>query len=355
MKYRWLWLVCLLLCACSDGTIVPGEETSTSLEGREEPVGGPERASSEEEPRLEQDAGEAVVEAVAEVEGKADSSQPDLSGPWQVKLMTFNIRNGIASDGENHWNKRHPMVYDVIRNDAPDVLGLQEAWQFQMIAITDAVPVYACIGQSRDADTTLGEWSPLCYRKERWTPAKDEQGTFWLSDTPDTPGSKSWGNTLPRIVTWARLDEVGTGRSIYVYNTHYDHNSQDSRLMASKLIARRMQQRQNKAAPVIVMGDFNAGESNSAIRYLKGEKVNDEVSPLPLVDTFRALYPDAKKVGTFNSWTGQTSGSKIDYIFALPESQGMKVTAAAIVTTNVDGRYPSDHFPVTATVEMQAP
>lgn len=343
MKLWWLVLVGFVFWGCSNGNTPQQDGSSNSTEAGQEMV---------EETSSGSDAGQ---DGGQPGESAQEASAPDVSGPWQVKLMTFNIRNGVANDGENHWTKRNTMVFDVIRKDSPDILGLQEAWQFQMIAITDAVPVYVCIGQSRDADTELGEWSPLCYRKDRWKPAEGEQGTFWLSDTPDTPGSKSWGNTLPRIVTWARMVEIATGRSVYVYNTHYDHKSQNSRLEASKLLVKRILARKDKTAPVVVMGDFNASETNSAIRYLKGEEVSGEKSSIPLVDTYRVLYPDAKKVGTFNSWTGRTSGSKIDYIFALPKEQGTIVKSAEIITTNVDGRYPSDHFPVSATLEFESP
>ncbi len=274
------------------------------------------------------------------------------AAPGEVSIMTFNIRYGTANDGANHWEKRHELVYDVIRRHDCDAVGLQEALHFQIEQICAAVPNHAVIGVGRDDGKTQGEYSAIIFRADRLNVT--DSGTFWLSDTPDAPGSITWGNACTRICTWARFIQKKSGKAFYLFNVHLDHRSQFSREKSMVLLAQRIADRKH-SDPVIVTGDFNAGESNPAIRYLTGEiegNTDDKrfaKNPVPLVDTFRVLHPTASPVGTFNGFKGERSGAKIDYIFVLP---GTKVLEAAILHDNKDGRYPSDHFPLTARIGL---
>jgi endonuclease/exonuclease/phosphatase family metal-dependent hydrolase len=254
--------------------------------------------------------------------------------------MTFNLRYGTADDGENSWPHRRDLVIDVVREQAPDVLGVQEALRFQLDELAAAFPEFAEVGVGRDDGGTAGEYAAILYRADRFEAT--EEGTFWFSEKPDQPGSIGWGARLPRICTWARLAERGTRRFFYVYNVHFDHESQESRERSARLLASRIV-RHAGTAPVVVLGDFNAGEDNAAILFLKGR-----VEPAPelrLRDSFRVLHPDSLEVGTFNGFNGATSGSKIDGILI---SGHWDVEKAAIVRTSRGGRYPSDHFPVVA-------
>jgi len=266
----------------------------------------------------------------------------------ELKVMSFNIRYGTADDGENHWNNRREMVFDLLRKHKSDVVGLQEALKFQIDEIIKAVPVFDMVGIGRDDGKTKGEYSAILYNRERF--AVDESGTFWLSDTPEVPGSITWGNDCTRICTWARFLEKNSERAFYIYNLHLDHISQPSREKSVVLVAERIGQRKHKE-PFIITGDFNAGEDNPAILYLKGKAVLDNgkesesENPFAVVDTFRVMHPDAKDVGTFNEFKGIRSGEKIDYIFTIPD---VKILEAAILYDNVEGRFPSDHFPVMA-------
>jgi len=275
-------------------------------------------------------------------------------GPLRVKAMSFNIRNGVAFDGKNAWIHRKKLVLDVGKREGGDFIGMQEAWKFQIDAFANEVTAYKCIGRSRDKDPETGEWCALCYKHERWLLDEKDNGTFWLSETPEQVASKSWGSSLPRIVTWARFTEKSSGRGIYIYNTHYDHRSSSARYESSKLIVKKIQQRKRTNDPFILMGDFNAGESNQAVSYLKGKTVGKDTSPLPMVDTFRVLHPNDKEVGTFNGWTGNKKGSKIDYIM-VQKQEPPKVLDARILHDNEKGQYPSDHFPLIAELEYPAP
>jgi endonuclease/exonuclease/phosphatase family metal-dependent hydrolase len=273
------------------------------------------------------------------------------TGPAALRVMTFNIRYGTANDGPNHWSKRRELVFGVLRDHRPDVVGLQEALRFQIDEIRQALPEYGEIGVGRDDGKTAGEYSAILYRHGRLEVL--EQGTFWLSATPEVPGSRSWGNSIPRICTWARLADKASGRRFYLYNTHLDHQSQPAREQGAELIARRMGQRTH-SDPIILTGDMNSGEDNVVIRYLRGElkAVPSKKEPCatvpPLVDTFRLLHPEALQVGTFNGFEGKRDGPKIDYILVSPQ---WKVLEASIIHDNTDRRYPSDHFPVMAVVQ----
>jgi len=257
-----------------------------------------------------------------------------------LTVMSFNIRYGTAKDGENEWSARRDMLFEVIRDAKPDLLGLQEALDFQIDEILAAVSGYAVVGVGRDDGAEKGEYSAILFRTDRFHVA--EAGTFWFSDTPTVPGSKSWGNQITRISSWARFVDRD-GRGFYHFNLHLDHQSQPSRERSTVLLRGRIDTRAIPD-PVIVTGDFNVGEANPALATLTGG------TGAPFVDTFRVLYPDVKDVGTFTGFKVGTIGAdKIDYVLVPP---GTEVMAAEIVRFSRNNRYPSDHFPVTARVRL---
>ena len=268
-----------------------------------------------------------------------------------IRVMSFNIRYGTAKDGENAWPHRREMVFDVIRRHRPDIVGMQEVLNGQRAELLRVLPEYESLGTGRFDGVLRGEFSPIMYRTDRFEVL--EHGQFWLSDTPDVPGSKSWGNSITRICTWARMRDRETGRSFYFYNTHLDHRSSPSQQRSAELIAQRIAAHEYNNDAVILTGDFNASESTSTIRFLKGEierafETTTDPPPSPkLRDTFRVVHPEATNVGTFNGFRGESSRGKIDYVFV---SAPVQVISAEIVHDNTNGRYPSDHFPVTATI-----
>ena len=261
-----------------------------------------------------------------------------------IRAMTFNIRNGRAKDGENRWALRKEFACDVIRDYAPDVLGVQEAYRFQLDDLNKRLPEYGEVGVGRDGESK-GEYSSILYRKDRFD--LDESGTFWLSETPTKP-SAHWGNNYRRVCTWARLIEKKSAKPFYVYNTHMDHQSQRSRENGAQLIMKTIEGRKH-SDPFVLMGDLNVGEDNPVIKYLNGTGATGDRSPILLVDSFRVLHPEDEVVGTFNGFRGQSDGSKIDYIFVTPDAH---VSEATIMRTHRNGRYPSDHYPVTAKLSL---
>jgi endonuclease/exonuclease/phosphatase family metal-dependent hydrolase len=266
-------------------------------------------------------------------------AQPSATTPPAgLKVMTFNIRYGTANDGENHWDKRKDFLVDVIRAEAPQVLGVQEALHGQLAYILEALPDYAMVGVGRDDGIRKGEYSSILYQRASLSLSRSD--TFWFSETPSRVASTSWGNTITRICTWAQFT-APDGRPFYVYNLHLDHQSQPSREKSVALLRARIEAR-DPVAPVIVTGDFNAGEKNPAVMAMLGGNI--------LRDSFRVTHADASPVGTFSGFKiGQVQGEKIDYIFVTPE---WEVVDAAIIRTARGDRYPSDHFPVTATLRL---
>ncbi len=275
--------------------------------------------------------------------GATDSRFDRFPGDITVNVMSFNIRYGTADDGANSWPNREELVYDVIRREDADFVGLQEALRFQIDGIRQSVRGYGEVGVGREDGNQAGEYSAILYKEDRWRPVERE--TLWLSDTPDVPGSRTWGNEITRIVTRARFIEKETGRGLWVFNTHFDHASQPSREKSAELLARRIADRE-PPDPAIVTGDFNAGEDNAAILYLKNARGE---GPVTLVDTFRAAHPGAQSAGTFGEFTGKRDGPKIDYVFVEP---GTEVKEAGIIRDDRDGHYPSDHFPVYARIVL---
>ena len=260
--------------------------------------------------------------------------------------MTFNIRYGTADDGANQWRARKEHLFEIIRRENADLVGLQEALDFQIDEIVKAAPMYAVVGVGRDDGAAKGEYSAILFKQDRLHVA--EAGTFWFSDTPSVPGSKSWGNNITRICSWARFIDQD-GRGFWHFNLHLDHQSQPSRERSTVLLRERIAARAVTTEPVVVTGDFNVGETNPAMLTMTGATGG----PAAFIDTFRVLHAGEREVGTGNAFKfGNTRGDKIDYVLVQP---GTEVLRAEILRDSRQSRYPSDHFPVVARVRLVSP
>lgn len=259
-----------------------------------------------------------------------------------VRVLSFNLRYINPGDtGERTWLARRDQVGQVIREDKADVIGLQEAFRSMLDDIAVRVPGYQEIGVGREDGKTTGEYAAILVKKDRFNVI--ESGTFWLSDTPLVPNSMTWKNRVTRICSWAKLEERATKRILYFYNTHLDHESQEAREKGVAAILDHVAVL-SPEIPVIITGDFNSGEDNPAIS-------NIENSPRRMVDTWRELNPTAplSNSGTMSMFTGVCDTAKIDYIFV---PSGTRIVDSEIIRRNRDGVYPSDHYPVRATVEF---
>lgn len=253
-----------------------------------------------------------------------------------VTFVSYNIRYDASGDkGPRDWKQRKSKVTDYLLKSDATVIGLQEVLHKQLLDVRKALPSYSFIGVGRDDAKQRGEYSPICYDRKVWKLDPEENGTFWLSETPEKPGSKSWGNGIPRICTWARLIGLN-GKGLYIFNTHWDHRSQPSREKAAELILQRIQSRVHKTEPYILMGDLNADANNPAIKNLLGSGLlTDHQGP---------------QFQSFNQWNGALiSGHRIDHIFTSPAMQ------SAEFHIDANGTPPgSDHHPVRLLIAVSA-
>jgi endonuclease/exonuclease/phosphatase family metal-dependent hydrolase len=253
--------------------------------------------------------------------------------------MSYNIRFGSAKDGKNSWTHRRPLLCRLLRMQYPDIIGTQEGLRFQLDEIRSNLSHYGEIGAGREDGGGSGEYCAILYRTDRFIDV--QSGTFWFSSTPEIPGSKSWGNRLPRICTWALLVDKTSRKGIYVYNMHLDNLSQESRRKSIELLKAKIESR-DRRYPVVILGDFNVTEGNPVIGFLKGAVRGRENGRMAFVDAYRKIHPRAFG-GTFNFFRGIRFGPRIDYIFSSPEAS---VEDAQIVCTGFNGCFPSDHFPL---------
>lgn len=268
----------------------------------------------------------------------------------QLKVMTFNLRYGTADDGVNAWPLRQQLTFDVFERQDADVIGIQEGLDQQLKDIDAAVTGYQRVGVGRDDGKTKGEYSAVYYRTSRFD--VEASGTFWFSDTPEVVGSKTWGNDLPRICTWAHFIEKTSGRGFYQFNVHLDAYIQVAREKSVVLLMQRVLARPVATDPALVTGDFNAGEDTLANQFMRGTgMIEGKANPLPLVDSYRVVHASDAQVGTFHGFKGGSTGDKIDFIYVLP---GTPALAAEIDRTHAGNVYPSDHYPVTGTLELPA-
>ena len=270
-----------------------------------------------------------------------------------LRLMSFNVRyENIDDRGTRSWSQRVIGAVKMIHRISPDVIGVQEAQHGQAADLWASLSDYAFYGVGRDDGKRLGEYAGIFYRQDRFQCDLTERGEFWLSDTPEVAGSRTWGNEIPRIATWMRLTDRLTGREVYIFNTHWDHKHQGSREKAALLIAQRIDARQHPEDPVVLMGDFNSVETNVGMGYLTGRKViiseREKDWTNGLMDSFQTLHAREKNRRTLHFWGNTREGSlKVDHILV---SQGAKIESAEIISG--DKPMISDHFSVTAGVKF---
>ena len=269
------------------------------------------------------------------------------SEPGVIKAMSFNIRVDFFLDGPNRWNGRKQLVFDILRDNAADVIGLQEALDHQVRQIQEALPQYSHYAAGRNDGKRKGESCAIFYRKDRFI--LGDSGTFWFSDKPSKPGSKGWGNLWPRICSWIYLTEKDTGAGFYVYNVHLDVFSQNSRQKSAELLAKRIAARKTDN-PFIVLGDFNMELDNPAMVYL--ENTNSETPYPRMVTAWQSLHPGKTSGGTRHGILSPASGPKIDHI---PISNGFRALDVKIDRRRINGHYPSDHFPIIAKLSLVSP
>jgi len=322
----------------------PGSAGTTALGGSASSGGTTDAAGTAAAAGASADAGAAGAGGQAGQAGAA----PTL----ELRITTSNIRFDSPDDGINVWSARKALLFQVLEAQAFDSAGLQEALATQLADMAAALPEYGQLGVGRNDGKTKGEYAAILYLKARLQP--ESSGTFWFSDTPEVPGSKTWGNTLPRICTWARFKSIATGRYYYHYNVHLDSESQPSREKSVQLLAARIAARAQPSEPVILTGDFNAEPANLAMQYLFGlQPLGAAQTPLAFHDAWLALHAAEPEATTSHKFKGGvTGGDHIDYVLF---DSVVTAKSVEIVHTHEGELYPSDHYPLSAVVELGRP
>ena len=251
---------------------------------------------------------------------------------YDLKVMSYNIRMGVAKDGTNSWEYRYPATALMLQDQMPDVFGVQEAFEFQIRFIEDNFADYDSVGVGRDNGKSEGEFMSIFWNKK--TVKMVKWGTFWLSETPEKP-SKGWDAACKRTATWALMKDKNTGKMFYFVNTHLDHRGSEARRQGLNLIVSRIDEINKKGYPMVLTGDFNIKPDNVALVGLE-EKMQSA----------RKIAPKTDNNPTFNGWGKAKSDMVIDYIYvsrfsACPEYHTVNEKYG-------QWKYISDHYPVYA-------
>ncbi len=254
-----------------------------------------------------------------------------------LRVATFNVRFPSPRDRENSWESRRDLLVETVREMHADIIGTQDLDKTQGDYIVGKLPEYTWFGIGSNGGSDQ-EHCGIFYLKDKYRVL--ESGNFWLSETPDRAGSRSWDITIPRVVTWARFEDTATASTFSVYNVELPQRNQNdlARLNCVRMLRARLAELP-ATLPVVLTGDFNTRAGGMAYGIL---------SPL-LKDAWSAAAKKAGPEGTFHSFQGLESQARIDWILY----RGFRrVIRAETVTRNEDGKYPSDHYPVFAELEF---
>jgi len=264
--------------------------------------------------------------------------QPESS----LKVMTFNIRCISIQDGKDIWFNRRKEVAQLIQKYDPDLVGLQEVLHVQLEHLVEDLPGYEWFGLARDDGKDAGERCPVFYKPQ--VVERMEEGTFWLSETPNVPASISWNSACRRVATWGYFREKKTGMDFYLMNTHFDHKSEEARQQSAYLVRGWLTEKAYKI-PAVLIGDFNMLDTSKAYQTLSSY----------FLDAQKTTKTPAKgPEGTFRPFhVTSVPGKRIDYIFVTDEVEVLEY-AVLDDTYGEENRRPSDHMPVMAAVRLLA-
>lgn len=261
-----------------------------------------------------------------------------------LNVMTWNIRYNNAGDGVNAWPKRKDWVGEIIIKSKADIAGFQEVLVGQLEDLKVRLPEMDVYGVGRDDGKKAGEFSPIFYRKDRFELV--EKSTFWLSPTPDKIASKGWDAALPRIASWVKLKDRQAGIIFYVMNTHFDHRGTQARAESATLLLKHMRD-QFADHPVILTGDLNTTPNSPPYNTLIGKGTQDQWVYLDAYE-HSAQKPEGPN-STWNGFQAIVPNQRIDFVFI---TKSVKVVRLQILEDQREGRFPSDHLPVVAELEL---
>ena len=244
-------------------------------------------------------------------------------------IMSFNLRYP-ALDG-HPVAQRLPIAADLIQDARPHLIGTQEGELDQLETLISLLPdEYIWLGEGHSGGNS-GEFTAVIYDSSRFD--VEAVDISWLSERPETVASESWGVSHARTLTVVDLEDLLTGRTLRLLNTHLDHRSEHARVESAKIMAEHIAE---AAGPCVVTGDFNVATGSPVYDYLCAE--------VGLTDTGAAV--PGEDIGTFHRYKGPKVGDpRIDWILTSP---GLVTISTRINTFCDHGSYPSDHFPVEA-------
>ena len=251
----------------------------------------------------------------------------------ELTVLSYNIRYDNPNDGENQWKYRKERVANYIKEIRPDIIGMQEVLEPQLVFLDVSLTEFSFVGVGREDGKTKGEYSPILYNSNRLTLLQTD--TFWLSETPKVI-SVGWDAALERICTYAQFKHKETGQKFWVFNTHFDHIGELARIQSAKLIHQKIKMLNTNNFPVIITGDFNLTPDTAPIKILQNA----------YIDVMQKIPTDAKNYGTFTGFDKLSNGEdRIDYIF----QKGLKTLKSThIWLKTTSGGWASDHHPVQA-------
>ncbi|MEX2568659.1 MAG: endonuclease/exonuclease/phosphatase family protein [Cyclobacteriaceae bacterium] len=269
-----------------------------------------------------------------------------------LHIITFNIRYDNPNDGINRWDARIPIVESYLTSTKPDIIGMQEVVHNQILDLQDMLEDYAYVGTGREDGKKAGEYSPIFYKKDKLNLIDHSQ--FWLSETPDVAGSKSWDSSLPRIVTWAQFEEKDSGNKFYAFNTHFDHRGVEARQRSADLMSEKISVIAGDY-PVIVTGDFNIRKQHptlgNALYYNLVGTFKDNNSLVNSADVSKSPVTTGGLTSTgFNPDWSNREGYAIDYIFVNDHFEVEDYQVERIVEGDV---FISDHWPVVSNISFK--
>ena len=268
----------------------------------------------------------------------------EQSKPASVNIMSFNIRYDNPEDSLDNWKYRKDRAANAIRFYDADIVGTQEVLHNQLEDLKQRLPEYGVIGVGREDGKEKGEYSALWYKKERFTLL--DSGYFWLSETPEVAGSKGWDGACERIASWAKLQDMISGKAYFALNTHLDHVGVVARREGISLILDKVNEL-SEGLPVIVTGDFNSEPESDVIAH-----ITDPSNPEHLSDA-RQISP----IVYGPAWSFHDFGKipyeereLIDYVFV---RNGLKVLRYGVLAETENNAFLSDHAPVLVTVTTE--
>nr|WP_319400462.1 FN3 associated domain-containing protein [uncultured Carboxylicivirga sp.] len=256
-----------------------------------------------------------------------------------VSVVSLNVRYDNADDGINRWDNRKELVLSFFEDESPDIIGCQEVLSHQLNYLKEHMAQYCCVSAGREDGKEAGEMVPVFFKKDKFELISSSH--FWLSNTPEIAGSKSWGTHFPRIVSWVQLKNLENGYIFYVFNTHLSHISEFARTESAILLLDKIQLLAGDA-PVILLGDFNSTIDSDCYQTLTGSWIDQS----PLWDTrFENLDIKPETHTTYNGFENDKYNLNIDHIFVSSKFLVQSFNTYPIKKKDV---FISDHYPVKA-------